>query len=177
MMTIENEEIDNILTRTYTEHKDQHAEKYIDHYLEQYRIYLHIFNNTSEYRHKTNEFFLGLNTAIMGIMGYLETKEVSHAPIIFILAPLVGVAICFCWYRLILSWSQLNRAKFKVIHALERKLPAALFETEWKLLGKGKDKSKYRPLSSIEKYIPIIFIMLYLIILLANSPILDILGF
>jgi hypothetical protein len=168
---MEPDQIDNLLVNTYTEHREKHADRYIDHYLEQYRVYLHIFNSTSDHRHKSNEFFLGLNTAIMGIMGYLEIRNVPQAPVIFVLAPLVGIAICFCWYQLIVSWSHLNRAKFKVIHALERKLPAALFETEWKLLGKSKDNRTYRPFSQIEKFIPIIFIIFYIIIFAANSPI------
>lgn len=163
------EQIDNILLLTHTDHKESHADKYIDHYLEQYRIYLHIFNNTSDRRQKSNEFFLGLNTAIIGMLGYLETKSQSHnESMIFLMAPFVGIGICLCWHRLILSYKQLNRAKFKVIHRLETKLPAALFETEWELLGKGKDMKKYRPLSSIEKNIPIIFIILYVLIFMTN---------
>jgi len=170
-MTIENELIDNMLSEVYTEHREQHADKYIDHYLEQYRIYLHIFNNLSDRRQKANEFFLGLNTAIMAIMGYIESKEVVHISAIFILVPFVGIAICYCWYEMILSFRQLNRAKFQVIHTLEKKLPISLFGTEWELLGKGQDDKKYIPLSRIEKKIPIIFIILYLILFLINSPI------
>lgn len=169
-MEIEHDHIDNMLISTYTEHREKHPDKYIDHYLEQYRIYLHIFNNTSDRRQKTNEFFLGLNTAIMGIMGYVEAKTISESPIIFLFVPFVGIAICICWYWLIHSFSQLNRAKFKVIHTLEKKLPVSLFATEWELLGKGKDVSKYYPISHIERFIPIIFIILYSVILLFNSP-------
>jgi hypothetical protein len=74
------EEIDELLLATYTEHKEEHADRYVDHYLEQYRIYLHIFNDTSNRRQKSNEFFLGLNTAIIALMGYIETKDSSIAP-------------------------------------------------------------------------------------------------
>ena len=168
---IDDNVIDDILVAAYPAYKDTYPERYIDHYLEQYRIYLLIFDNLSDRRQKTNEFFLGLNTAIMGIMGYFEIRSVSNSPTIFVLVPLVGMAICFCWYRLVLSYSQLNRAKFKVIHTLERKLPAKLFDTEWQILGEGKDRSKYYPLSHAERFIPIIFIMLYIIIFIVNSPI------
>lgn len=175
---MEQEQVDElIISPDFVHDKDSHADKRTEFFLEQYRIYLQIFNSTSDHRHKSNEFFLGLNTAIMGIMGYIETKDVPHAPIIFLLAPLVGIAICFCWYRLIISWSRLNSAKFKVIHALEKKLPAILFETEWKILKKGRGGHRYRPLSQIEKYIPTIFIALYIIILLVNFPIYKLLGF
>lgn len=142
------------------------AGRFIDHYLEQYRIYLVSFNQLADRRHKSNEFFLGLNTAIMAILGYIETKQVTHSLLVFTVVPLIGIGICVAWYQMIRSFKMLNRAKFKVIHDIERKLPSRLFETEWELLGKGKDRKKYYPLSSIEKTIPVIFIVLYVFVLL-----------
>ncbi|MDR3519541.1 MAG: hypothetical protein P4L63_01465 [Candidatus Pacebacteria bacterium] len=168
---IDDNVIDDILVAAYPEYKTTFPERYIDHYLEQYRIYLLIFDNLSDRRQKSNEFFLAINTAIMGIMGYFEIKTISDSQTIFVLVPLVGMAICFCWYRMILSYSQLNRAKFKVIHTLEQKLPAKLFDTEWQILGGGKNRSKYFPLSHAERFIPIIFIVLYIIIFIVNSPV------
>ena len=166
---MEKDQIDNLLYSRNTCHKEDHADRYIDHYLEQYRIYLHIFNSTSERRNKSNEFFLGLNTAIIGVLGYLETKNVTgNESAIFLFAPFVGIAICYIWYKIINSYRQLHRAKFAVIHQVEKKLPISLFDTEWDLLGKGVDKSKYVKISSIERNIPIIFIILYIVIFIAN---------
>jgi hypothetical protein len=164
------EQIDDILFASYGVHEAKHADTYVDHFLEQYRIYLHIFDATSDRRAKSNEFFLGLNTAIIGIMGYVETKGLPEAPVVFTLIPLAGIAICLCWHTIISSFHQLNQAKFKVIHALEKKLPASLFEAEWNLLGKGKVLSKYRPFFHTEKHIPLIFIVVYAIIFLVNLP-------
>lgn len=171
-METESEKISKLLLYTHTEHKDKYSDQYMNHYLEQYRIYVNVFNSTSDRRQKTNEFFLGINTAIIGIIGYLTTKDVANVSLIFVFIPIVGMAICFCWYRLILSFSQLNRAKFKVIHALEQRLPANLFDTEWVLLGGGKDSTKYYPISHIERFIPIIFIVLYVVLFLVNFPML-----
>ncbi len=165
---MEKEDIDNLLYSRNTVHKEEHADRYIDHYLEQYRIYVHILNTTGERRLKSNEFFLGVNTAIMGILGYLESRNLVEKPMIFFLVPLVGVAICYCWYRILHSYRQLNRAKFKVLNAVELKLPISLFATEWEILGRGKDNTKYERLSDTELYIPIIFITLYLLIFFAN---------
>ena len=163
---MEIEKIDDILIKENTDHKDE----YFSHYLEQYKIYLHIFNSTSDRRQKSNEFFLGLNAAIIAILGYVETKILPHASLVLILAPFIGIGICYSWYRIILAYRQLNRAKFRVIHETEAKLPLSLFKTEWHVLGRGKDKSKYYPLSQIEKNIPLMFIGLYIIILLISFP-------
>jgi len=157
--------IDNLLYSRNTSHKEEHADRYIDHYLEQYRIYLHIFNSTHDRLAKSNDFFLGLNTAIIAALGFLETKgSAYHNSTIFMFAPFVGMAICYCWYQIIVSYRNINRAKFTVIDQVERKLPIALFETEWELLGKGKDNKKYYPLSKIEMKIPLIFFILYILI-------------
>ncbi len=168
------QDIDTMLAGKVDIHADVYTAKYtdrfVDHYLEQYRIYLTVFNQISDRRHKSNEFFLGLNTAIMAILGYIETKEVPHSLLVFTLVPIIGIGICFAWYQIIRSFKMLNRAKFKVIHGMERKLPARLFETEWELLGRGKDRRKYYSLSSIEKTIPVIFIVLYIVIIVANLP-------
>lgn len=163
--------IDNLLYSRNTSHKEEHAEKYIDHYLEQYRIYLHIFNSTHDRNNKSNDFFLALNTAIIAALGFLETKGGGfNNSVVFMFAPFVGIAICYCWFQIISSYRQLNRAKFKVIHEVEKKLPIALFETEWEVLGKGKDKSKYVPISLVERKIPVIFIVLYVLIFVMSFP-------
>lgn len=168
---MEKDQLDSLLySRIKHEHEDN-DENYEDHYLEQYRMYLHIFNNTGERRNRSNEFFLGLNTAIIGIIGYLETKELaSQSSLIFLFAPFIGVAICYCWYQIIISYRNLTRAKFAVIHSAEEKLPLSLFKTEWELLGRGKDTKKYRRISSIEKNIPIVFIILYIVIFFVKFP-------
>jgi len=161
---MEKDQLDSLLySRIKHEHEDN-DENYEDHYLEQYRMYLHIFNNTGERRNRSNEFFLGLNTAIIGIIGYLETKELTNqSSLIFLFAPFIGIAICYCWYQIIISYRNLTRAKFAVIHNVEEKLPLSLFKTEWELLGRGKDNKKYRRISSIEKNIPVVFIVIFMI--------------
>jgi hypothetical protein len=169
---MDKDKLDSILYSRTNNYNDGKIENnYENHYLEQYRMYLHLFNSTSDRRNKANEFFLGLNTAIIGVLGYLETKTPNdNSSVIFLFAPLVGIAICYCWYEIIISYKQLHRAKFKVIHSIEEKLPISLFKTEWELLGRGNDFSKYRRLSSIEKNIPIIFIVLYTVIFSMSLP-------
>ncbi|MBK5215490.1 MAG: hypothetical protein JJE53_01635 [Candidatus Pacebacteria bacterium] len=168
---MDKDKLDSLLYSRTKHYNDGEDLNYENHYLEQYRMYLHIFNSTSDRRNKSNEFFLGLNTAIIGVLGFLETKgTTNNNSVIFIFAPIVGIAICYCWYEIIISYKQLNRAKFKVIHNIEEKLPLSLFKTEWELLGKGNDYKKYIKLSSIEKNIPIIFIVLYSVIFTMSLP-------
>lgn len=168
---MDKDKIDSILYSRVKHYNDGEDVNYENHYLEQYRMYLHIFNSTSDRRNKSNEFYLGLNTAIIGVLGYLETKNFSdNSSVIFLFAPFVGIAICYCWYQIIISYKQLNKAKFRVIHDIEDRLPLSLFKTEWELLGRGINTLKYRKISSIEKNIPIIFIVLYAVIFGTTLP-------
>lgn len=162
--------IDNLLYSRSKSDSNDREDKYLDHYLEQYRIYLHIFNSTHDRLGKSNDFFLGLNTAIIAALGYLESRGGSHNSTIFLFSPFVGIAICYCWYQIINAYRKLNKTKFSIIHEVEKKLPISLFEKEWELLGKGKDRKKYYPLSLIERKIPIIFIVLYIVIFLTGLP-------
>jgi hypothetical protein len=156
-------------TNNYNDGKEEN--NYENHYLEQYRMYLHIFNSTHDRNNKSNDFFLGLNTAIIGVIGFLETKNLTgENSAILMAAPFVGIGICYCWYQMIISYKKLNKAKFAVIHSIEEKLPLSLFKTEWELLGKGTEPQKYIKISSIEKKIPIIFIILYILIFLFSLP-------
>ncbi|MES2930220.1 MAG: hypothetical protein V4665_00330 [Patescibacteria group bacterium] len=167
---MDKKDINNLLFTQTADHNQEHADCYVDHYLEQYKTYLHIFNHTSDRRQKANEFFLGINAAIIGILGYIEIRMTFQSPIFFIFIPIVGTGICYSWYKIISSYKQLNRAKFAIIHMLEKRLPIALFETEWELLGKGMDKRKYDPLSQIEKNIPLMFISIYVVIIFTKLP-------
>jgi hypothetical protein len=168
---MENEQVRDILYSKNNNYNDGKVEiNYENHFLEQYKLYINILNHTSDRRNRSNEFFLGLNTAIIGLLGYLKTKDLSDNLIIFIFVPFVGMAICFCWYHIIISYKKLHRAKFNIIHNIEEKLPLSLYKAEWELLGRGLDNSKYRKISSIERNIPIIFIILYAIIFGIHIP-------
>ena len=162
------DDIDNIFFKKIDTNTVDPKDPYLNHLLEQYRIYLHIFNSTNDRSQKSNEFFLGLNAAIIGILGYVETKALPHGNIIFMLIPFIGISISYSWYKIINSYSILNRAKFKVIHKMEEKLPVALFETEWNSLTDSKNEKKYVSFSRIERNIPITFIVLYIVILIVT---------
>ena len=61
------------------------------------------------------------------------------------------------------TYRDLNTVKFKVIHELEQHMPAALYDYEWKKAEEGRGKA-YHPLTHLERWVPIIFILLYLLL-------------
>jgi hypothetical protein len=138
-------------------------EQYQDHLLKQYELYVNSAHQVSDRRNTANTFFLTLHTLILGMFAIILQGKFRLDPSWLIMFPVIGgVALCWIWGRLLVSYRQLNAAKFKVIGAIETRLPVAPFvAAEWHVLGEGKDKKLYRPLTPVERTIPWVFAFLY----------------
>lgn len=147
---------------------EKYGDKYVEHLLEQYKIYINSAEKISDRRQKANEFFLTLNSALVTLLGFITTKtNASDINYLVVLSSFSGITICYLWYRIIFSYKCLNGGKFKVIHAIEKRLPLALYDTEWEALDRGENKKTYWPFTHIELFVPWIFIIMYLFILFA----------
>ncbi|MEY9891101.1 hypothetical protein ABIA31_004766 [Catenulispora sp. MAP5-51] len=136
---------------------------YLDALLEQYKVYIEMADRVSARRATMNAFFLSLNTAIAtGVAFVWGLKRESAWLLVFPL--LVLLTLSGTWFFLITSYRQLNSAKFMVIAELETRLPASPYvRAEWAVLGEGKDKSLYWPLSKLEQAVPVVFATLYVV--------------
>jgi hypothetical protein len=114
---------DEIEKKLFGDAREKYGDKYIEHLLEQYKIYLNSAEQISDRRQKTNEFFLGLNTALVALLGFFSTKSSDGSTSLITVAALAGLILCFLWYQIISSYKKLNGAKFKVVHAIEKRLP------------------------------------------------------
>lgn len=65
---------------------------------------------------------------------------------------------------MITSFGQLNKGKFQVINALEKYMSVSIFNAEWIALGNGKDKNKYLSFTDVEKNVPSVFLIIYLLL-------------
>jgi hypothetical protein len=171
-------EPDKIQKMLFMSASDKYGDKYIEHLLEQYKIYIASAEKISDRRQKTNEFFLGLNTALVALLGFVVMKITQEGiGSILILSSLAGISICYLWYRIIRSFDGLNEGKFNVIHMIEARLPLALYDTEWEILGRGKNKKIYWPFTRIERWVPWIFIAIYFSLMISVFPWRNIISF
>lgn len=141
------------------------------YYFEQYKIYLNWMEKISDKRENANRYFITLNSGIFVIIWFI-IENISKEKYLFIALVwtcIFGLIISIIFYFLINSYKQLNTAKFKIIHEIENDLPIKLFSREWDILGKWKDYKKYYPFSHIEKLIPFVFWVIYLLIILYLS--------
>jgi|ERR1700737_1899145 hypothetical protein len=130
--------------------------------LEQYKLCVEMADRISARRGLTNSFFVTLNTGIVGLFAALH-RVPTGTEAWWLAIPLVAIlGECYAWFYLVRSYRLLNGAKYRVVGALEERLPASPFwRAEWWALGEGKDRARYWPLSHIEQWIPILFALTY----------------
>ena len=162
---MERKDIDKML---FVSESADYCDKYIEHLIEQYKIYVSSAEKISDRRQKANEFFLAVNTALVALLGFIVSKTNSDQIIeMLVIASLAGIVMCYLWYRMVRSYDGLNSGKYKVIHLIERRLPLALYDTEWEVLGRGERKDLYEPFTKIEAKVPWIFIGIYSLLFLS----------
>ena len=133
---------------------------------EQYKLGVEMAEKLNDRRNQANSFFLTVNGVLLTLLTSLPAFIASHQQSWLILAATAGLIICYTWRRLILAHRQMSISKYAVIHELETYLPARLFRAEWALLDHGH-VSGYRPFSLEESRIPIIFMILYGLLIFA----------
>lgn len=146
--------------------KKDYGDCYQDHVLEIYKLYVQSADNISARRQSANSFFLSINTAIIGAIGYLGADKGTFGWAV----SLAGILICVAWYRSVRAYKDLNSGKFKVVHEIEKKLPISVYAAEWETLGRGKDPDLYLPFTNIEIWVPRIFMALHASLLVLSAP-------
>lgn len=142
----------------------KYGEKYSDHLLEQYKLYVEMADRVSQRREQSNRFYVTLVAAIAALLVLAARLGVAEGagPVIFLISGLFGAALSVVWYFNIKSYRQLNTAKFAIINKMEQQLPAAPYADEWELLRPKAGPAKYIQLTRIERFVPVIFGLLFL---------------
>lgn len=140
------------------------GEKYQAAVMEQWKLYVEMADRISNRRGLTNTFFLTLNTAVFTVIGVVGKERPDFSPWVLVLPLAIALGQCTAWWWLVRSYRLLNSAKFKVVGALEERLPASPYwRAEWVALGEGDDWRKYLPLTHLEQWIPVLFGLVYVI--------------
>lgn len=148
--------------------KEEYEDKFKDHLLEQYKLYVEMADNVSSRRTKANVFYISLLSGLLAVLSIVYRWGILNNPpnVVFMAAAILGIILCCIWYVNIQSYKQLNSGKFKVIHAMEQQLPFPCYGREWEILGSGKDGKNYLQLTRVEQYIPAILTIPYLILII-----------
>ena len=148
---------ENLLVKS----EDDYGNDYKSHCLEIYKLYVEKADAISSRRQSANSFFLAVNTAVLGVIGYVSKSDGGTKLAIGI----AGVLLCFFWYRLIRSYKQINSVKFNVIGVIEKELPLSPYDAEWEALGRGKDPKLYKPFTKTEMVVPWVFLICHVVVI------------
>lgn len=139
--------------------------------LDQYKFYAGTSSEVSNRRLKTNRFYVSLLSGILVAFPFVFDLDnlTPFKLIVMFTIGFVGVVIAVVWFFNILSYKQLNSGKYEVIHEMEEDLPYACFTREWELLGEGGDVDKYLTHWKVERLIPWLVAIPYLVIMVFSA--------
>ncbi len=145
---------------------NDYGEKFEEHLLEQYKLYIEMMDKVTERRIQTNSFYITLLSSLLAFLSLLINKEnnlfYNNSNILLLLFAILGISLCYVWHTNINSYKQLNSLKFKVIHEIESYLPFRCYYGEWDILDRNQDKKeKYKRLNKVEKLVPSILSIPY----------------
>jgi hypothetical protein len=142
----------------------QYGDKFTDHLLEQYKLYVESADKISDRRSLSNNFFLSINAVLLSGIGVALGTQTRGTSIFPIFTSLSGILFCIAWVQMVKSYRNLNRAKFEVIQEMERVLPAKMFTVEWTKFKSRDAVERSKELTDVEKIVPLMFILCYLIL-------------
>ena len=127
--------------------------------LEIYKMMVEMADRVSQRRQAANNFYLSVNTFLVGGSAFLKTLTPSTGTLAIV--TVAGLAICALWYQNIQSYRTLNGAKFEVINDVETRLAEQPFHTEWQTLDPDGDGKRHKPFYAVEGVVPWVFAAVY----------------
>lgn len=140
-----------------------------------YKLSVEMADRMSSRRAIANAFFLTVNTTLVAVVGLRRPEDGSA--LLQVAVCIAGIAVAACWWFLLRNYRKLNEAKFVVINKIEADhLPLTPFLDEWAILSEGdgskgkmaKVKAGLRQLGNVERVVPIVFGLLYLMLLIGR---------
>jgi len=150
--------------------------------LDIYKTAVEMADRVSARRMTANGFFLTLNSTLITLIGFMYGELADDKRAVLIIMSAMGIVLSFAWFFTIRSYKRLNKAKYGVINEIEKDLAYKIFTDEWKLLkGDTTDepkgwrkrwvafKDRYTDLTNIEGIVPVVFGLVYTLVLIGAS--------
>jgi hypothetical protein len=144
----------------------EYGDGYRQHLFDQYKLAVEMADRVSARRMQANTFFLAVNTGLLTVFANLAKDKIVSG--FFGALPIIALLVlCFVWWRIVRSYRQLSSGKYALILEMEMLLPSSPYAAEWRSLGEGKVPKRYLPLTHLENWVPRLFGLLDLLLLLA----------
>ena len=136
---------------------------------EQYKVFLQTSEALVNRRQSVSSFYISVNSAIIAVFSTVmalagETEWKYAACLGF---PVIGLILCRAWIRILRSYGNLNAGKMRIIRIIETKLPASLYDAEWRAQSDKLNAKPYVSFTESEVRIPKLFAIIYCCIIAA----------
>ena len=145
---------------------DDPKDKAVDRYDE----YTHFADSTqtlSDRRQSATQVFIGVNTSIFALIGFLLNDAGLSRWEDLVALPLfiVGVLICIVWDRMISNYRELIAWRFEQLRVMESELKGSykMFTREWERHFQPQANKTSMAFSNLERSLPHIVLGLYVI--------------
>ena len=142
--------------------KEEYGDHYHSHIMEMYKLHTEMADRVSHRRGVMNNLYTTGNIALVALLASLYGTSGNTNLILLSTLSVLGILICIIWYKHILSYKQLNAAKFEALDQLEKELPLPFYKLEYEAYKKKTRKD----FSDIEQLIPVLMGSAYLLSLL-----------
>lgn len=129
--------------------KEEYGDQYHSHLLEMYKLHTEMADRVSHRRDMMNRLYTTANLALIVLLSKLYIDQDINLTLAVVFSVL-GMGFSFVWGLNIVSYQQLNSAKFEALDLLEKELPMAFYKIEFE----AYQKKKRNDFSDIEKVIP-----------------------
>ena len=130
--------------------------------VEQYKLYVEMYDRITARRSLANTFFLTLHAILISVLGLSLRNTNSITGVGLLLFPLLGLLVlCYAWWRLVQYYRRVSSAKERVIAEMETRLPS---NPSWAAERKVMQVDRpYNSLRRMEITLPFVFGALYLL--------------
>lgn len=112
---------------------DKGSEEYSKILLEQYKLMIMTTESLADRRQKTSNLYVTILTALIAFAGSsFGFKNLLMSSVLFIVVGLISIVLSFNWKNTLINFNKNNYGKFAVIEALEKRLPANIFNSEYR---------------------------------------------
>ena len=150
-------------------HAENEMDSNMDLLFEQYKMFLQTSEDLVNRRQSVSNFYISVNSAIIAIYSTVlaMSDKTSWRFVACLGFPLIGVILCSSWIKILRSYGNLNASKMRIISIIEKKLPASLYDAEWRIQSDKLNAKPYISFTEAEVKIPKLFIIVYSLIILS----------
>ena len=149
--------------------KKKYGDKYSRDLLEQYKMYVELFSQSSALQQQSESLFLSVNIAVIGALGYTIIQvdssfdEYIFITILLIIISLLTMVFCVLWIMKVKLHQIDHFRRFRIIYSIEMKLPLSIYHAEMKLAGSDRFRPYYI-LAKLTSLFHFSFVFIYLVI-------------